>query len=44
MVFGQFDLDCFGVRADGSLGVQSGMCVAEPGLQLRESMLKLTQG
>lgn len=43
VVFGQLDLDGLGVRADRSLCVQGGVCVAQPGLQLRQGMLELTQ-
>lgn len=43
-MFSQLDFDGLGVRADWSLRVQSGVCVVEPGLQLRQGMLKLTQG
>lgn len=44
MVFSQLDLDGLGVRADWSLCVQSSVCVVQPGLQLRQGMLELTQG
>ena len=44
MVFGQLDFDGLGVRADRSLCVQSCVRVVQPGLQLREGMLELTQG
>lgn len=44
MVFGQLDLDGLGVGVDGPLRVQGGVGVAEPGLQLREGVLELTQG
>lgn len=44
MVFSQLDFDGLGVRADWSLRVQSGVCVVQPGLQLRQGMLELTQG
>lgn len=44
MVFSQLDFDGLGVRADWSLCVQSGVCVVQPGLQLRQGMLELTQG
>lgn len=44
MVLGQLNLDGFGVGAHGPLGVQRGVSVAEPGLQLGESVLELTQG
>lgn len=43
MVFSQLDFDGLGVRADGALRVQSGVCVGEPGLQLRQGVLELTQ-
>lgn len=43
-MFSQLDFDGLGVRADWSLRVQSGVCVVEPGLQLRQGMLELTQG
>lgn len=43
MVFRQLDFDGLGVGADGPLRVQSGVGVAQPGLQLRESMLELTE-
>ena len=44
MVFSQLDFDGLGVRVDWSLCVQGGVCVIQPGLQLRECMLELTQG
>lgn len=44
MVLSQLDFDGLGVGADWSLCVQSGVCVVQPGLQLREGMLELTQG
>ena len=44
MVLGQLDLDGLGVRVDGPLGVQGGVSVVEPGLQLRQGVLELTQG
>lgn len=44
MVFRQLDFDGLGVRADWSLCVQSGVRVVQPGLQLRQGMLELTQG
>lgn len=43
MVFSQLNFDGLGVRADGSLCVQSGVCVGQPGLQLGQGMLELTQ-
>lgn len=43
MVFSQLDFDGLGVGADWPLGVQGGVCVAKPGLQLRQGMLELTQ-
>lgn len=42
MVSGQFYLDGLGVRVDGSLRVQGGVGVTQPGLQLRQGMLELT--
>lgn len=42
MMLSQLNFDGLGVRADGSLGVQCGVSVTEPRLQLRESMLELT--
>lgn len=42
-MFGQLDFDGLRVGADGSLCVQGGVCVAEPGLQLRQGMLELAQ-
>lgn len=44
MVLGQLDFDGLGVGVDWSLGVQGGVRVAKPGLQLRQGMLELTQG
>lgn len=44
MVFSKLDFDGLGVRVDRSLCVQSGVCVVQPGLQLRQGMLELTQG
>lgn len=44
MVFSQLNFDGLGVRADWSLCVQGGVCVIQPGLQLRQGMLELTQG
>lgn len=44
VVLGQFDFDGLGVGADRPLCVQRGVCVAQPGLQLRQGMLELTQG
>jgi len=44
VVLGQLDFDGLGVGADGSLCVQSGVCVVEPGLHLRQGVLELTQG
>lgn len=43
MVFGQLNFDGLGVGADGPLRVQGGVGVAQPGLQLRESVLELTE-
>lgn len=43
-MFSQLDFDGLGVRADWSLCVQGGVCVIQPGLQLRQGMLELTQG
>ena len=43
VVLGQLDLDGFGVGANGSLGVQCGVSVAQPGLQLGERVLELPQ-
>ena len=34
VVLGQLDLNGLGVRVDGPLGVQGGVCVVDPGLQL----------
>lgn len=39
----QLNFDGLGVRADGSLGVQCGVSMTEPRLQLRESVLELTK-
>ncbi len=44
MVFSQLDFNGLGVRADWPLCVQRGVCVVQPGLQLRQGMLELTQG
>ena len=44
VVLGELDLDGLGVRVDGPLGVQGGVSVVEPGLQLRQGVLELTQG
>lgn len=44
MVFGELDFNGLGVRAHWSLCVQSGVCVVQPCLQLRQGMLELTQG
>lgn len=44
VVFSKLDFNSLGVRADWSLCVQSGVCVAQPGLQLGQGMLELTQG
>ncbi|KAF3834233.1 hypothetical protein F7725_025437 [Dissostichus mawsoni] len=44
VVFSQLDFNGLGVRADGPLCVQGGVCVVQPGLQLRQSVLELTQG
>lgn len=44
VVFGELDLDGLGVGADWPLCVQSGVSVTEPGLYLRQGVLKLTQG
>lgn len=43
-MFGKFNFNGLGVRADWSLCVEGGMCVVEPGLQFRQGMLELTQG
>lgn len=43
VVFGQLNFNGLGVRADRSLCVQGGVCVAQPGLELRQGMLELTQ-
>ena len=43
-MFSQLDFNGLGVRADGPLCVQGGVCVVQPGLQLRQSVLELTQG
>lgn len=44
MVFSELNFDGLGVRADWSLCVQGGVRVIQPGLQLRQGMLELTQG
>ena len=44
VVFSKLDFNGLGVRADWSLSVQGGVCVVQPGLQLRQGMLELTQG
>lgn len=43
VVFSQLDFDGLGIRVDWPLCVQSGVCVVQPGLQLRQGMLELTQ-
>lgn len=43
-MFSELNFDGLGVRADWSLCVQGGVCVIQPGLQLRQGMLELTQG
>lgn len=44
MVFSELNFDGLGVRADWPLCVQGGVCVIQPGLQLRQGVLELTQG
>lgn len=43
-MFSKLNFDGLGVRADWSLSVQGGVCVIQPGLQLRQGMLELSQG
>lgn len=43
-MFSELNFDGLGVRADWPLCVQGGVCVIQPGLQLRQGMLELTQG
>lgn len=43
MMFGELDLDGFGVSSSLSLLVQKLLCVAHPGQQLIQCMLELAQ-